>query len=889
MKTVKHGIPAFFLALLLALISASITLAQQGQEPENPPAEQAAPEKTGQQGEPPDTETDQPAEPPTEQPEQPTEPPATAAPPEPAIEPPAEAAPAISDIPRRARKTADDLRSLREKASPQPSVLEADRKLPAAVEAVEALQQSTVDSDLETLSIRRLDDLTLEWQRYQSLFQAYSESLGRRASNLEAARRQIQEYQAEWEGIRATADREELPESVLTDAADTATELRERLDTVLVLQNRASEQRTVIAGQLEKLAVAHRIARQRLFAVDSPPLWRAIAAPAGEVSLSGQLEASWRRDSEVVRQFLEDYPQNILAQFLFFLAFAVVLHILNRRGRSRLEADEDLAISAHIMARPFSAALLLVLFTTRLWYPETPSVIVEIVRLLYLVPLISLLPGILEERLRPRLYGLAWLYLLDGARNLTMEESLLERLLLLLVTALVLAGALWMLRPGSAFRAYSRNRWWRMATLLLGVGAFFMVVSLVANLFGNTTLANLLTRGTLNSAYGAVVLAAGSMVVRGLVAVLLHTERLRTFPSVRHYGNLILTRTTTFIRLLALFLWAYFTLVVFDVWQPAVEWASLILGTAWTLGGLSLSLGDILLFVLTIWLAVLASRFIRFILQEDVFPRIQLPRGVAGSASILVNYLILAIGFIIALTAAGIEWSRFALIAGALGVGIGFGLQNIVNNFVSGLVLIFERPIQLGDTIEVGPLLGIVRRIGIRSSTIRTYDGAEVIVPNGDLVSREVVNWTLSDQHRRIEIPVGVAYGTEPARVLEILEEVGRGHEKSLEFPSPRAFFEGFGDSSLNFLLRFWTGKFQDWWAIRSEMTVAINDALKAANITIPFPQRDLHVRSVDRDAGRTLTGRESAETALPDPARRRGRHESGSTAPDEPSPQPKD
>jgi len=469
-----------------------------------------------------------------------------------------------------------------------------------------------------------------------------------------------------------------------------------------------------------------------------------------------------------------------------------------------------------------------------------------------------------------------------------MDESLLARLLLLGVTVLALAGAVWLLRPGSTFQTYSRNRWWWLAILLMNLAALLLVVSLLANIFGNTTLAQLLTRGILNSTYGAVVLSAGSLVLGGLIAALLHIERMRIFPSVRQYGKLILIRSTTIIRLLALYMWVWFTLRIFDILDPVAAWISTVFGTAWTLGGLSLSLGGILTFTLAIGLSVLASRFVRFILQEDVFPRIHLPRGVAGSASTLANYAILTVGFVIALSAAGIEWGRFALIFGALGVGIGFGLQNIVNNFVSGLVLIFERPIQLGDTIEVGPLIGIVRRIGIRSSTVRTYDGAEVILPNGDLVSKEVVNWTLSDQHRRIEVAVGVKYGTDPTKVLELLEEVGRGNEKVLEFPSPRAFFEGFGDSSLNFLLRFWTDKFQDWWAIKSEVNVAVNDAINAAGIEIPFPQRDLHLRSVDRDAGRTLTGGETAGTVVSGAGEQDGSIESGASSGDEDRSRPK-
>jgi small-conductance mechanosensitive channel len=212
----------------------------------------------------------------------------------------------------------------------------------------------------------------------------------------------------------------------------------------------------------------------------------------------------------------------------------------------------------------------------------------------------------------------------------------------------------------------------------------------------------------------------------------------------------------------------------------------------------------------------------------------------------LVKYALFGLGFLLALAVAGIDLSRFTLIAGALGVGIGFGLQNVVNNFISGLILAFERPIHIGDVIEVGSLTGTAQRIGIRSSSIRTFDGAEVIVPNGDLISAQVVNWTLSDNMRRIEISIGVAYGTEPKQVLDILTQVAREHPDVLGQPEPIALFREFGDSSLNFTLRFWTSQFDKWVQIRSEVAVALNQALKEAGIQIPFPQRDLHLRSID-------------------------------------------
>jgi len=216
-----------------------------------------------------------------------------------------------------------------------------------------------------------------------------------------------------------------------------------------------------------------------------------------------------------------------------------------------------------------------------------------------------------------------------------------------------------------------------------------------------------------------------------------------------------------------------------------------------------------------------------------------------------------------ALSAAGVQLNKFTVLTGALGVGLGFGLQNVVNNFVSGLILLFERPIHVGDTVDVGGLVGEVRRIGTRSSTIVTFQGAEVIVPNSNLISNQVINWTLSSQWRRVDIPIGVAYGTDPERVIKLLVGVSESHPRVLLVRPPMAFFLGFGESALKFELRFWAAQQDTWFQLQSDVTVAVAKALREAGIEIPFPQRDLHIRRVDSVAAKAVRTGEDPTSAL--------------------------
>jgi len=189
-------------------------------------------------------------------------------------------------------------------------------------------------------------------------------------------------------------------------------------------------------------------------------------------------------------------------------------------------------------------------------------------------------------------------------------------------------------------------------------------------------------------------------------------------------------------------------------------------------------------------------------------------------------------------------------------------LQNIVNNFVSGLILMFERPIQPGDVVEVSGTSGTVREIGMRATTLTTFDGADVVVPNGTLLSEKLINWTLSDMNRRIDVDVGVAYGSDPRQVMELLTKVAAATPGISPEPEPAVVFLRFGANSLEFGIRAWTNDFSDWVPIRSQLTIGVYDALRAAGIAIPFPQHDLHLRSVSEDVMARM-----AATAPPEPA----------------------
>lgn len=261
-------------------------------------------------------------------------------------------------------------------------------------------------------------------------------------------------------------------------------------------------------------------------------------------------------------------------------------------------------------------------------------------------------------------------------------------------------------------------------------------------------------------------------------------------------------------------------------------------------GELTFSLHSVFLFFFIIFLSGLSARIVT-LLATDTKPKENSAHGNGlGSWLLLIRISLITIGVIIAFVSAGIPMDKIALMVSALSVGIGFGLQNLTNNLISGLIIAFEKPINLNDIVEVGGQTGKMKSIGIRSSVITTWDGADVIIPNGDLLSNQLVNWTMGSNRRRFELDLGVAYGSDLEKVTLIIKKVLSSHDLVLKNPEPMVWLTKFNDSSIDFAIKFWVPHFNFGNDVKNDIIIAIDIAFKANGIEIPFPQQDLHIRS---------------------------------------------
>ena len=277
----------------------------------------------------------------------------------------------------------------------------------------------------------------------------------------------------------------------------------------------------------------------------------------------------------------------------------------------------------------------------------------------------------------------------------------------------------------------------------------------------------------------------------------------------------------------------------------------------------SLSLWTIMKSIAILALTVMAGRNLPGFLEVFVLNGFKLEAGTRYAITTVLGYLIFAIGLAVAFTVLGLDWSKLQWIVAALGVGIGFGLQEIIANFISGLIILFERPIRIGDYVTIGDQSGTVSRIKIRATTLTDLDNREILIPNKEIITGRVINWTLSNAVTRLKVNVGIAYGSDTDKAREIMLDILKGHKKVLERPSPQVLFLGFGDSSLDFELRAFISNFDDRFPVIDNLHNDINKALEGAGISIPFPQRDLHIVSDSYPPSKPLKGKTAKNKPL--------------------------
>jgi len=539
--------------------------------------------------------------------------------------------------------------------------------------------------------------------------------------------------------------------------------------------------------------------------------------------------------SNTVWRIAEFFQVNILNAVYLLLIFAGTFYLLKRIKKEDQKISDENARHPHLYQSPIAISLLLSGLLFPVVFPPTTSLMYDFALIASFIPFLYILRSNLDAK-HFRTYAIFFFFLLV----LKVQSIFLGSSGFFAVVVIVCGVIFIYTIIPQTLRKYFNIRWkW------IGVFNWLLVavvlIGIASILLQRLRLGSILIDGAGETiALAIILLYFGNWFDQLMDFLRQHSSFRNLATNKARLEEFWLNWSNRFYMLLMVIFLISF-LRNFNLYTPVKDAVLFFFNSQRVLGDLTFTYGGIALFILVIYLSSKISSTIKFLAEDKSYYK---NRKETANIAVIMRFFLVTVGFILALLVSGIPIDRITIIIGALSVGIGFGLQNIVNNLISGIILIFERPIQTGDLVELKQYTGFVKDIGIRSSVIRTYDGAEVIVPNGNLVSQEVINWTLSNRQRRVEIRIGVPYGSDISRVTDVLTKVLVAHNKVLKYPPPSVLVDGFGDNSVDFRLLIWTLDIDNWLNTRSELSTNIYNALDEAGISIPFPQRDLHIVS---------------------------------------------
>ncbi|MBT9582839.1 mechanosensitive ion channel [bacterium] len=713
-----------------------------------------------------------------------------------------------------------------------------DRGLAALSDKVSQRSPETRLKLAQDLTTSELRDLENDWKNLSQPIADWRKRLNGRAGDLDKSQQALKELNVTWQA----AQNLELPPALVAEMQklvvrmDAAREkIRADRDKMLVVLDRLNTVDNQIKSTLSLISTARDELVKRIFVQDSSAIWKADFSHLSSRNLVLFTLDSWDKQLEDLSHYFSEHLERFLFHLLCFGLSYLALSWADKRVQVWVEVEPSLQRPAQAFRHPVPTALLLAYLLSPLIYPQQPIMLQALLGATALFPASLVLSRLLDPYYVKTFKLAIVIFLVDRIRETAESQLLLSRIILTGEMTVILVFLAWRIVTSAKDTS---NMWVRPV-----IAGHFALAWFALNL-GFVNLGSLVGKAGLSSIYLAILLLALVQIVDGLILLALRTPPLSLFASVRNHRPLYRDQLRRGSRRLARLVWFLMSLSYLALLNPLWTWLSALLAATGHVGALSVSLGGVLALVLSVAIPYQLSRILRFQLEQDVYPRLGLTLGQTYTISTTLHYLLLITGSLFGLAAVGVDTTKFAVVAGALSVGIGFGLQNIVNNFVSGLILLFERPIEVGHVIEVTGQVGTLQHIGLRASVLRTPDGSDVIVPNGELLSTKVTNWTLRDQRRLVRVDVSVSYGSNPSQVQAMLLRLAGEHPDVCAEPPPQVVLVALADSALNFQLQAWTEKAIGWMGIRSDLLISAYEALNQAGIEIPFPQRTIHVVS---------------------------------------------
>jgi small-conductance mechanosensitive channel len=705
----------------------------------------------------------------------------------------------------------------------------------------------------------KINILINKWSGYIDFLGTWQSDVNKLAKRNLVLLEEVSFNRETWRLTYENAKEEKIPFEVLKNVRtvlDNVTKLEKKIvstnNDLLKLESKTSKQ---IASSKEVIVQLNDLKNSNvydLFYLRHQPLWK--------LSFKASKNENIRREnSESISKNINDFlnllkhseEQINIFTFLVVLISLLVLYIKRTLQKSKIYETGFEITQARNNLKDFT--LTTILFTTivvaNYTFINTPKLFDDCLHILVLLVIIPLVRANLHPHYYKALYSIIFFYVLDIAKTYLWLTTGQYKLYLLVLSLLVIATT-FIIRPDKRKAkkmniGYFSRYLQKLTPSLYILGA----IAIISNILGYTNLSEVILKICISGAVITMLFYYILLIVNSISVIIIH----------KHYNRIVgydvklkkksQKKASRVIRIIMTVLGVVIFLKLIDALDYLVAFLEDVLSDPYKVGDLTFTLGAIASFILILSISFISTRLVSFTFgdSEKLFNVIKLPKGVPAAISLVIRYFIFAFGIMLALSSLGIDLSKFNMMAGALGLGIGFGLQTVVSNFISGLILVFERPILPGDTVEVDNLMGKVNRIGVRSSSITTFDGAEVIVPNNNLISKNLINWTLSNSSRRLEINIGATYDADPNKVIKILADAALSSDKVLRTPRPLALLDEFGKSSLNFKLRLWV-QTEDSLSAKSDVSIAVYNKFKENGIEIAFPHQDLYIKEMPKE-----------------------------------------
>ena len=716
---------------------------------------------------------------------------------------------------------------------------------------IEKEAESFNEFEPETLSKFFLENSYRIWRSYETRLNSIQSEYYDLLKSSEKRNKNLASKEITWEKTAQNTKKFPVPASQVQKIKEIQKRINQQHNDnykfslrIINYESNILDQQDLVAEMLSQIEKLQEKYRKELLRKTGPFIWQIYQSNTKNKSFITGIKQAWYDNTKYLGDNYNLYAPSsrefiILSIFILFIHFLLRKSFVKDSERSKNMKDINLVAFQNPLPSAFSTLIFLFFIV----FTNLPLALSEILAFLLLLVVYATMKNYISTVGGTILKKIIILSFLNNLEIIVWYFGDAARILLLLESG---AGILLMypyIRKDFTVKILPHLRFRRVIHYLRFPIVFAFIISFIANIAGYVNLSIYLQKISIQMTV-LIFLVFGiwnifNSFIIGSIDILNRNKNLKIYK----YVPLIKKRLLLVLNIFLAYILINNILSLFEIKHAFYQSISDFFSISRQIGSIQLSFGDIAIFIIVLSSTWGINSLIKIVFDEENYRSYNSVRGIPAAISMTLRVLFTSVGIFFAFSAAGFNMKSFSMIVGALSVGIGFGLQNVVNDYISGLILIYERPVQKGDVVEVNNLMGEVIEIGIRRSTVRTFDGAEVIIPNANLTSNQLTNWTLSDKQKRLDIRIGVSYGSNPLEVKQILKEVAEQHPLVLNMPAPKVLFNEFNDSAINFRLLCWVS-LENGIQVKSDLYTGIFEAFEKHEVEIPFPQMDIHVKN---------------------------------------------